>query len=111
MLVVLKRRSLRCIQVIAGVLGRAAEIGQKQRLAGAAQGEITYKPAAGLVLAKVEKTDNDLTADEKKVKESLMRGKPIPQDVIARLASKKTGEPVKDESDVSASDENMDERF
>ncbi|KAJ4365632.1 hypothetical protein N0V83_008252 [Neocucurbitaria cava] len=42
--------SLRCIQVIAGVLGRAGEAGQKQRLNAAARGEITYRPARGLVL-------------------------------------------------------------
>jgi small subunit ribosomal protein S2 len=40
--------SLRCIQVIAGVLGRAGETGQKARLAAAAKGEITYRPAKGL---------------------------------------------------------------
>ncbi|EMD68768.1 hypothetical protein GGP41_008766 [Bipolaris sorokiniana] len=43
--------SLRCIQVIAGVLGRAGEAGQKQRLAAAAEGKITYRPAQGLTLA------------------------------------------------------------
>lgn len=42
--------SLRCIQVIAGVLGRAGEAGQKQRLAAAARGEVTYRPAKGLVM-------------------------------------------------------------
>ena len=40
--------SLRCIQVIAGVLGRAGEAGQKQRLAAAAEGNITYRPAKNL---------------------------------------------------------------
>ena len=42
--------SIRCIQVIAGVLGRAGEAGQKKRLEAAARGEITYRPAQGLVL-------------------------------------------------------------
>ncbi|KAF2846011.1 ribosomal protein S2 [Plenodomus tracheiphilus IPT5] len=42
--------SLRCIQVIAGVLGRAGEAGQKQRLAAAAKGEVTYRPAHGLIV-------------------------------------------------------------
>jgi len=41
--------SLRCIQVIAGVLGRAGEAGQKERLAAAAQGQVTYQPTPGLV--------------------------------------------------------------
>ena len=40
--------SLRCIQVIAGVLGRAGEAGQKQRLEAAERGEITYRPSLGL---------------------------------------------------------------
>ncbi|KAL5401130.1 hypothetical protein PMIN04_013130 [Paraphaeosphaeria minitans] len=42
--------SLRCIQVIAGVLGRAGEAGQKQRLALAESGRVTYRPAENLVL-------------------------------------------------------------
>lgn len=42
--------SLRCIQVIAGVLGRAGEAGQKQRLELAANGKVTYRPAENLVL-------------------------------------------------------------
>jgi len=46
--------SLRCIQVIAGVLGRAGETGQKQRLAAAAEGRITYRPAQGLTLASTD---------------------------------------------------------
>ncbi|KAF2033363.1 ribosomal protein S2 [Setomelanomma holmii] len=46
--------SLRCIQVIAGVLGRAGEAGQKQRLAAAAKGNITYRPAKGLVMPEAE---------------------------------------------------------
>ncbi|KAG9192238.1 hypothetical protein G6011_10972 [Alternaria panax] len=46
--------SLRCIQVIAGVLGRAGETGQKQRLAAAAQGHITYRPAQGLTIANAD---------------------------------------------------------
>jgi small subunit ribosomal protein S2 len=40
--------SLRCIQVIAGVLGRAGEAGQKKRFEAAARGEITFRPAQGL---------------------------------------------------------------
>ncbi|KAF3005035.1 37S ribosomal protein, mitochondrial [Curvularia kusanoi] len=46
--------SLRCIQVIAGVLGRAGEAGQKQRLADAAEGKITYRPATGLTVPETE---------------------------------------------------------
>ncbi|KZM25026.1 uncharacterized protein EKO05_0009445 [Ascochyta rabiei] len=41
--------SLRCIQVIAGVLGRAGEAGQKRRLAAAARGHVTYRPVEGLI--------------------------------------------------------------
>ncbi|OAL54907.1 ribosomal protein S2 [Pyrenochaeta sp. DS3sAY3a] len=49
--------SLRCIQVIAGVLGRAGEAGQKQRLAAAARGEITYTPAKGLFIEESEEAN------------------------------------------------------
>lgn len=42
--------SLRCVQVIAGALGRAGEEGQKQRAARAKQGYIDYKPRHGLDL-------------------------------------------------------------
>jgi small subunit ribosomal protein S2 len=51
---VLTTTSLRCIQVIAGVLGRAGEAGQKQRLAAAAKGDITYLPAHGLHMPETE---------------------------------------------------------
>jgi small subunit ribosomal protein S2 len=50
----LTRHSLRCIQVIAGVLGRAGEAGQKQRLAAAAEGKITYRAATNLVAPTTE---------------------------------------------------------
>ncbi|GAB7356137.1 hypothetical protein MBLNU459_g6733t1 [Dothideomycetes sp. NU459] len=40
--------SLRCIQVIAGVLGRAGQEGQTSRLAQASTGRVTYKPRHGL---------------------------------------------------------------
>jgi small subunit ribosomal protein S2 len=46
--------SLRCIQVIAGVLGRAGEAGQKQRLEAAAKGQITYRPAQGLTMNEID---------------------------------------------------------
>jgi small subunit ribosomal protein S2 len=45
------------MQVVAGVLGRAGEAGQKQRLAAAAQGHITYRPADNLVLPGSEERD------------------------------------------------------
>jgi small subunit ribosomal protein S2 len=40
--------SLRCIQVIAGVLGRAGQAGQKLREEAALRGKITYSPATDL---------------------------------------------------------------
>ena len=40
--------SLRCIQVIAGVLGRAGESGQQKRLEAAATGNVTWDPPEGL---------------------------------------------------------------
>lgn len=54
--------SHRCIQVIAGVLGRAGEAGQKLRLAAAKRGSITYSPAQGLVMPGSE--DEDSTSIE-----------------------------------------------
>lgn len=38
--------SLRCVQVIAGVLGRAGEEGQKSRREKAMHGNVTYTPSA-----------------------------------------------------------------
>jgi small subunit ribosomal protein S2 len=55
--IILTQHSLRCIQVVAGVLGRAGEAGQKQRLAAAAKGTITYRPAEGLVIPGGEEED------------------------------------------------------
>ncbi|KAF2018494.1 ribosomal protein S2, partial [Aaosphaeria arxii CBS 175.79] len=53
--------SLRCIQVIAGVLGRAGETGQKQRLRHADEtGEAVYPRASGLTLP--EQLDDGTTA-------------------------------------------------
>ncbi|KAJ4331894.1 hypothetical protein N0V95_009792, partial [Ascochyta clinopodiicola] len=49
--------SLRCIQVIAGVLGRAGETGQKQRLAAAAQGHVTYQPVEDLVAPETDEEE------------------------------------------------------
>ncbi|KAL1594955.1 hypothetical protein SLS59_008506 [Nothophoma quercina] len=57
--------SLRCIQVIAGVLGRAGEAGQKQRLAAAAEGHITYRPARGLVAPESETEDAEVAQVKK----------------------------------------------
>lgn len=42
--------SLRCVQVIAGVLGRAGQEGQQRRLEAAKAGRITYLPTEGLIL-------------------------------------------------------------
>jgi small subunit ribosomal protein S2 len=72
--------SLRCIQVIAGVLGRAGEAGQKQRLAAAAQGYITYRPAKGLTIANAE-------TDEDKPTESAPRmGQGVPRERVDETA-------------------------
>ena len=40
--------SLRCIQLIAGVLGRAGEAGQAKRKEAAARNEVTWLPPPGL---------------------------------------------------------------
>jgi small subunit ribosomal protein S2 len=55
--------SLRCIQVIAGVLGRAGEAGQKERLRLAREEKkITFHPAQGLRLPESDETDSIKTA-------------------------------------------------
>jgi small subunit ribosomal protein S2 len=61
--------SIRCIQVIAGVLGRAGEEGQKKRLEAAKSGEITWLPPPGLgspVNEEEEKRKTDLAAAQAK---------------------------------------------
>ncbi|KAI9822439.1 MAG: 37S ribosomal protein, mitochondrial [Pycnora praestabilis] len=45
--------SLRCVQVIAGVLGKAGEEGQKKRRRAAERGETTFTPTPGLVRSSV----------------------------------------------------------
>lgn len=46
------------------MLGRAGEAGQKQRLAAAAQGQITYRPARGLVVPGMEGKDGEELTQE-----------------------------------------------
>ena len=52
--------SLRCVQVIAGVLGRAGEEGRMRRLAKAQRGEVTYTPTKFTAVAD---EDDDLNDD------------------------------------------------
>jgi hypothetical protein len=60
----LMRCSLRCIQVIAGVLGRAGEEGQKQRLEAAKTGEVTWLPPPGLGSPFSEETERKAAAQK-----------------------------------------------
>lgn len=61
-------------------MGRAGEAGQKQRLAAAAEGRITYRPAQGLTLAGSEADGStsvsrmDETGPEPKVAEAAQGG-------------------------------------
>ncbi|KAF2007991.1 37S ribosomal protein MRP4, mitochondrial precursor [Amniculicola lignicola CBS 123094] len=65
--------SIRCIQVIAGVLGRAGEAGQKMRLDAAAKGEITYTPAKGLVMpGEEEDSKKTCPAVDAEIQENLL---------------------------------------
>ena len=61
---VLTSPSLRCIQVIAGVLGRAGQAGQKARHAAAEAGIITYSPAQQLRPPKRQQDEDDIDEDE-----------------------------------------------
>ncbi|KAF2263496.1 ribosomal protein S2 [Lojkania enalia] len=65
--------SLRCIQVIAGVLGRAGEAGQKQRLAAAEKGWVTFLPALDLKLPDESEDDTAKKAAGKARKEVINR--------------------------------------
>jgi len=61
---ILIRCSLRCIQVIAGVLGRAGEEGQKKRLEAAKTGEVTWLPPPGLGSPFSEETERKAAAQK-----------------------------------------------
>jgi hypothetical protein len=75
--------SLRCIQVIAGVLGRAGEEGRRRRLERAKEGEVAYTVEHNLkhpkdVETNVEEGESVLNLDENlstKVKEGEVRFK------------------------------------
>ena len=56
------RDSLRCIQVISGVLGRAGQAGQKKRLEDAKEGNITWLPPPGLGKPRGEEEKEKATA-------------------------------------------------
>ncbi|KAM0717545.1 hypothetical protein Q7P37_007397 [Cladosporium fusiforme] len=56
--------SLRCVQVIAGALGRAGEEGQAQRLARAKDGYIDYEPRHGLDMPTKEEMDASKRGDD-----------------------------------------------
>lgn len=62
--------SHRCIQVIAGVLGRAGELGQKQRLEAAKEGQVTYLPAHP-PLAQPNAADAEKAEAENQLKKAL----------------------------------------
>lgn len=66
------------MQVVAGVLGRAGETGQKQRLAAAAEGYITYQPAPNLVMPGSEE-------EAEKAKKAAQNAKRAGLDDIAAL--------------------------
>jgi len=66
--------SLRCIQVIAGVLGRAGQEGQRKRLEAAKTGTVTWLPPPGL--GKPE------TEEDKKIAASKVKRAPsVPEQV------------------------------
>lgn len=51
--------SLRCVQLIAGVLGRAGEEGQRRRQARAKNGEVTYQPE----MFKLKETEGEMGSE------------------------------------------------
>lgn len=56
--------SLRCVQVVAGALGRAGEAGQAKRLADARQGHIPYEPRHGLSMPTREEVEASKRGEE-----------------------------------------------
>lgn len=66
------------MQVVAGVLGRAGEAGQKQRLAAAAKGHITYQPAQNLIMPGSEE-------EAEKAKKAAQNAKRAGLDEVAAL--------------------------
>ncbi|KAL9015914.1 MAG: hypothetical protein Q9185_006704 [Variospora sp. 1 TL-2023] len=58
--------SLRCVQLIAGVLGKAGEEGQKRRRARAEKGDVTYQPVE-FELKKAEENDVKTGGDEEAI--------------------------------------------
>ncbi|PSN62581.1 ribosomal protein S2 [Corynespora cassiicola Philippines] len=79
--------SHRCIQVIAGVLGRAGEAGQKQRLEAAESGVITYRPATGLQLPESD-AEKKSAAPTEGLEDSLVD----PEEIEAKMDEVKSGE-------------------
>lgn len=67
--------SLRCVQLIAGVLGRAGEIGQRKRLEAAKRGDVTWLPPPGLgkPFEDDEAKMKELEEEEKKLRGSKPR--------------------------------------
>lgn len=58
--------SLRCVQLIAGVLGRAGEEGQRRRGVRARKGEVTYQPVE-FEVKRVEEDDVKTGGDEEAI--------------------------------------------
>ncbi|KAM0710472.1 hypothetical protein Q7P35_002835 [Cladosporium inversicolor] len=56
--------SLRCVQVVAGALGRAGEAGQAKRLAEAKQGIISYQPRHDLAMPTTEEIETSKRGEE-----------------------------------------------
>ncbi len=77
--------SLRCIQVIAGVLGRAGEAGQKRRLEDAENGVVTWLPPPGLGKPK----DMDEAEKEREERDDVLAKATIIEDESEEAESKR----------------------
>ncbi|KAF2400097.1 ribosomal protein S2 [Trichodelitschia bisporula] len=84
--------SLRCVQVICGILGRAGEEGKTRRLAAAQAGNITFTPADGFVMPGEEKTEQQKlprvlklgASIEELEKQDAMGNRPLKKDPLPR---------------------------
>jgi hypothetical protein len=76
--------SIRCIQVIAGVLGRAGEEGQRKRLEAARTGTVTWQPPRGLGSPEADQDALKAAAAAKAAQSTIIQGNNSPAPIYTR---------------------------
>ena len=89
---------MRCIQVIAGVLGRAGEEGQRKRLEAAKTGEVTWLPPPGLgkPVTEEEKAREAAASGDKIVKSEI----PDKESVLQSIRRKQKFKSIEQDEDL-----------